>query len=218
MLFGEGVTYISGSCNVPATCVIGLQWGDEAKGKLVDILTSQFDIVVRYQGGANAGHTVVFGGNTYKLHLVPSGILNERAMNLITPGVVIHPQTILGEIERLAAAEATRCRRPPDAQPTRPRRFPWHIAEDKALENADEGESNDAAEAPSARQKIGTTLRGIGPCYRDKVGRTTAVRLGDLYRDDFAERVAAITERKKTLLGRFGRPGRRRPQRGGDHD
>ena len=84
------------------TCVIGLQWGDEAKGKLVDLLAPQFDLVVRYQGGANAGHTVVAGTETYKLHHIPSGILHEHVQNLITPGVVINPATLLDEVDGLA--------------------------------------------------------------------------------------------------------------------
>ena len=83
------------------TCVIGLQWGDEAKGKLVDLLTANFEIVVRYLGGANAGHTVVVGDDVYKLHHIPSGILNPGAVNVVTPGVVINPKTILKEIEGL---------------------------------------------------------------------------------------------------------------------
>ena len=83
--------------------MIGLQWGDEARGKLVDLLTTRFDIVVRYQGGANAGHTVVVGDKTYKLHHVPSGILTPTVMNVVTPGVVINPPTILKEIESLTA-------------------------------------------------------------------------------------------------------------------
>src|SRR5438874_11349633 len=87
---------------VPGTCVVGLQWGDEAKGKLVDLLTSRFEIVVRYQGGANAGHTVVVGDKTYKLHHIPSGILTPSVMNVVTPGVVINPPTILKEIDSLA--------------------------------------------------------------------------------------------------------------------
>src|SRR5438045_6143873 len=86
---------------VPGTCVVGLQWGDEAKGKLVDLLTSRFQIVVRYQGGANAGHTVVVGDKTYKLHHIPSGILTPGVTNVVTPGVVISPPTILKEIESL---------------------------------------------------------------------------------------------------------------------
>src|ERR1044071_162729 len=93
--------------NVPGTCVIGLQWGDEAKGKLVDLLTSKFEIVVRYQGGANAGHTVVVGDKTYKLHHVPSGILSSSVMNVVTPGVVINPPTILKEIDTLASQGIT---------------------------------------------------------------------------------------------------------------
>src|SRR5205807_4871472 len=88
---------------VPGTCVVGLQWGDEAKGKLVDLLTSRFEIVVRYQGGANAGHTVVVADKTYKLHHVPSGILTPGVMNVVTPGVVINPPTILKEIESLTS-------------------------------------------------------------------------------------------------------------------
>ena len=76
------------------TCVIGLQWGDEAKGKLVDLLTNRFDVVVRYQGGSNAGHTVVHGDETYKLHLIPSGILNGDVANVIASGVVLNPPTI----------------------------------------------------------------------------------------------------------------------------
>ena len=86
---------------MPGTCVVGLQWGDEAKGKLVDLLTSRFDIVVRYQGGANAGHTVVLGDEMYKLHLIPSGILNSRVMNVIAAGVVVNPQTLVSEMDSL---------------------------------------------------------------------------------------------------------------------
>src|SRR5277367_5887655 len=86
---------------VPGTCVIGLQWGDEAKGKIVDLLTEQHDIVVRYQGGANAGHTVVTEGQTYKLSLIPSGILRSGVQCVITGGVVLNPPSILGEIDSL---------------------------------------------------------------------------------------------------------------------
>src|ERR1700676_3844147 len=88
--------------HVPGTCVIGLQWGDEAKGKIVDLLTEQHDIVVRYQGGANAGHTVVTGGQTYKLSLIPSGILRSGVQCVITGGVVLNPPSILGEIDSLS--------------------------------------------------------------------------------------------------------------------
>jgi adenylosuccinate synthase len=173
--------------------VIGLQWGDEAKGKLVDLLTSQFEIVVRYQGGANAGHTVVVGDKTYKLHHVPSGILTPGVMNVVTPGVVVNPPTLLKEIDSLAAQGIS-----VDGKLMLSDRahvvFPWHIAEDKAI-----NESNAAD-----KESIGTTNRGIGPCYRDKVGRTHAIRLGDMYRADFAKRVAHIVEAKNRLLSSLG--------------
>lgn len=173
---------------MPGTCVIGLQWGDEAKGKLVDLLTSQFDIVVRYQGGANAGHTVVLGDQTYKLHHIPSGILNPNVMNVVGPGVVLNPPTILQEIESLTARgiEVGRNLKLSDRLHVV---FPWHLAEDKLLDSA-----------PAAGESIGTTLRGIGPCYRDKVGRSHAIRLGDMYRGDFRDRIQRVVEAKRRFL------------------
>ena len=167
--------------------MIGLQWGDEAKGKLVDLLTSRFEIVVRYQGGANAGHTVVVGDKTYKLHHVPSGILTPSVMNVVTPGVVINPPTILQEIESLTSqgvAVGSNMMLSDRAHVV----FPWHIEEDKLLNVAPAGES------------IGTTLRGIGPCYRDKVGRAHAIRLGDMLRPDFRGRIEHIVLAKNRLL------------------
>lgn len=172
---------------MPGTCVVGLQWGDEAKGKLVDLLTSRFEIVVRYQGGANAGHTVVVGDKTYKLHHIPSGILTPSVFNVVTPGVVINPPTLLKEIDSLTSqgvAVGANLMLSDRAHVV----FPWHIAEDKVLDGAASGES------------IGTTLRGIGPCYRDKVGRSHAVRLGDMFRPDFRERVEHIAAAKNRWL------------------
>lgn len=172
---------------MPGTCVIGLQWGDEAKGKLVDLLTSNFEYVVRYQGGANAGHTVVVGDQTYKLHHIPSGILNPDVLNMITPGVVLNPPTILEEIrslkERGIVFDNLRISDRVHVV------MPWHLREDQILNNvAVEGEN------------IGTTLRGIGPCYRDKVGRHHAVRLGDMYRADFRKKVESLVAAKNQLL------------------
>ena len=173
---------------MPGTCVIGLQWGDEAKGKLVDLLTADHEIVVRYLGGANAGHTVVTRGETFKLHHIPSGILNARAINFIGPGVVVHPQVILGEIDGLKERGII-----VDANLRISDRvhlvLPWHLEEDRLI-NVQE----------ISGEPIGTTLRGIGPCYRDKVGRTMAIRLGDLYQDDFAQRVREIMAVKSRLL------------------
>jgi len=173
---------------VPGTCVIGLQWGDEAKGKLVDLLTAQFDIVVRFLGGANAGHTVVTGGETFKLHHIPSGILNQHVMNIVTAGVVLNPGTVLAEIDSLVSRGV----RIEDNLVLSDRAhvvMPWHIEEDHILNEADIGGEN-----------IGTTLRGIGPCYRDKAGRSLAIRLGDLYQAGFREKVAQIVEVKNKIL------------------
>ena len=174
------------------TCVIGLQWGDEAKGKLVDILTSGMDLVVRYQGGANAGHTVVIGDEVYKLHHIPSGILNEGVLNLISPGVVINPPTILQEIEMLAGRGidvATRMQISERAHVV----MPWHVLEDKMWDRLVTGEDN-----------IGSTLRGIGPCYADKIGRSFAIRIGDMIRDDFADRIRKIAAVKAKVLTAAG--------------
>jgi adenylosuccinate synthase len=180
---------------VPGTCVIGLQWGDEAKGKLVDLLTSQHDVVVRYQGGANAGHTVVVGGQTYKLHQIPSGILNPGVVNVVTPGVVLHPPVVIQEIDRLLARGVA-----VGANLMFSDRvhviFPWHLAEDRIDHESTPGADN-----------IGTTLRGIGPCYRDKVGRTHAIRLGDLYRPGLREKIERVVEAKSRMLaGLNGKP------------
>lgn len=176
------------------TCVIGLQWGDEAKGKLVDLLAPQFDLVVRYQGGANAGHTVVAGTETYKLHHIPSGILHSQVQNLITPGVVINPATMLDEIDALAGRGIV-CQRNLRVSERAHLVMPWHIAEDKLVNaTAVRGES------------IGTTNRGIGPCYRDKVGRTHAIRMADLVVPTRDERIATVAEQKLKLLESMGAP------------
>lgn len=170
------------------TCVIGLQWGDEAKGKLVDLLTEQFDIVVRYQGGANAGHTVVAGANTYKLHQIPSGVLTPGVMNIVGPGVVLNPPVMIDEMDRLLAqgvALEGNLMLSDRAHVV----LPWHIVEDQVLDKSTADGEN-----------IGTTLRGIGPCYRDKVGRSYAVRLGDLYRDTLRQRIECIVEAKQQLF------------------
>lgn len=173
------------------TCVIGLQWGDEAKGKIVDLLTRDFDVVVRYQGGANAGHTVVVEGQVYKLHHIPSGVLSPGVMNVIGPGVVLNPPVALQEIDALAqrgVALSERLRISDRLHVV----FPWHIAEDKATNASLVG-----------GESIGTTNRGIGPCYRDKYGRSFAIRLGDLYRPDFREKVAGIVAVKQRLLNQL---------------
>ena len=172
---------------MPGTAIIGLQWGDEAKGKIVDLLTSQSDIVVRYQGGANAGHTVVAEGKKYKLSLIPSGIFRSHVQCVIAGGVVLHPKTILKEIDTLASQGV-----PIGKNLMMSDRahviFPWHHIEDVLFNRIGNNEP------------IGTTMRGIGPCYRDKVGRSLAIRLGDLYRPTFREQIANIIDAKNRMF------------------
>tara|TARA_R110000868_G_scaffold103063_1_gene283842 strand:+ start:680 stop:2047 length:1368 start_codon:yes stop_codon:yes gene_type:complete len=158
---------------VSATSVIGLQWGDEAKGKIVDLLSEQHEIVVRYLGGNNAGHTVKFDGKTYKLSLLPAGVLNPNVTSVITGGVVINPKAFLQEmasiVEQNGPIEATRLLISDRAHVI----FPYHMQEEVVFEQ-------------SRKEKaIGTTMRGIGTCYRDKAGRTHAIRMGDLVRPEF---------------------------------
>lgn len=179
---------------MPATCVIGLQWGDEAKGKLVDLLSTSSDVVVRYQGGANAGHTVVSGDQVYKLHHLPSGILHPQVMNIIAPGVVMSPPTLLNELSGLVNRGID-----PRANLRISERthlvMPWHIVEDQiSNRQVVSGES------------IGSTLRGIGPCYRDKVGRTHAIRLADILSDDINEKIGCVLDFKLKWLSSFAEP------------
>lgn len=173
---------------MPGTCVIGLQWGDEAKGKIVDLLTQEHDVVVRYQGGANAGHTVVVGEEVYKLSLLPSGVLTPGVTCVIAGGVVLNPAKAIEELDELASRNVDDS----DNLKISDRVhviFPWHYAEDRVMDkNTSDGEN------------IGTTGRGIGPCYRDKVGRSYAVRLGDMYRESFRDQIAHNVEVKNGIL------------------
>lgn len=180
---------------MPGTCVIGLQWGDEAKGKIVDLLTLRHDVVVRYQGGANAGHTVMVGDQTYKLSLLPSGVLTPGVTCVIAGGVVFNPAKAIEELDELArrGVEDYDNLKLSDRMHVI---LPWHFAEDRAMDKS-----------TSDGENIGTTQRGIGPCYRDKVGRSYAIRLGDLYRPKFRERIAVITEMKNRLLAAMYAPG-----------
>lgn len=172
-----------------STCVVGLQWGDEAKGKIVDLLCDQHDVVVRYQGGANAGHTVVHEGITYKLSLVPTGILRQGIDCVIGNGVVIHPPALLTEMERLFAQGVEfgdRLHISDRAHVI----LPYHLAEERLTE-----------ESSSQADHLGTTRRGIGPCYRDKVGRVHGVRVTDLFHPAvFRERLGRIVDFKNRLL------------------
>jgi len=146
--------------------VLGTQWGDEGKGKIVDLLTDQAGVVVRFQGGDNAGHTLVIDGEKTVLHLIPSGILRENVACLIGNGVVLSPEAALKEIGELEA-KGVPVRDRLKISPACPLILPYHVALDQARESK------------RGNEKIGTTGRGIGPAYEDKAGRR-GLRLGDL--------------------------------------
>ena len=150
-------------------CVTGLQWGDEGKGKVVDILADKSDVVVRFAGGANAGHTVVVGDTKFKLHLMPSGAVRKGVDCVIGNGVVMDPEIFIGELDNLATQGVSldgRLYISENAHTV----LSYHKLEDGLRESA------------LGKDKIGTTNRGIGPCYSDKIGRSFAVRMAD-FRD-----------------------------------
>ena len=147
-------------------CVIGLQWGDEGKGKIVDVLAEKSDIVVRYGGGANAGHTVIVDGVKFALHLLPSGSVRPNTTCVISNAVVIDPQVLIDGIQKLADKNISLENRLLISENAHVV-LDYHKKEDQLREDA------------LGKNKIGTTIRGIGPCYADKVGRSYAVRMGD---------------------------------------
>ena len=147
--------------------VVGAQWGDEGKGKLVDWLSERADVVVRFQGGHNAGHTLVVDGEVYKLHALPSGVVRGGKLSIIGNGVVLDPWHLLEEIEKIRAQNI-------EISPES-----LMIAENTPLILPIHGELDRARENQNSIAKIGTTGRGIGPAYEDKVGRR-AVRVADL--------------------------------------
>lgn len=169
-----------------AVVVVGTHWGDEAKGKFVDLIGQDADVVIRYGGGPNAGHTVIVGENTYKFHLIPSGILNPKTLCLMADGMAIDPATLVKEIESLAerGVSAHNLRISHNAHVI----LPYHAKLDKLEEIA----KGDAA--------IGTTGRGVGPCYVDKAARL-GIRMGDLVNPErLRQRLRAVLPHKNALL------------------
>ncbi len=162
-------------------CVAGLQWGDEGKGKVVDILAERSDVVVRYGGGSNAGHTVVIGDSRFALHLLPSGSIREAVTCVIANAVVLDPEVLLGEIDGLAARGISLDGR-------------FFISENAHVVLDYHKREDQLREESLGKHKIGTTIRGIGPCYADKVGRSYAVRMGD-FRD-----LSALKDKLGTIL------------------
>ncbi len=170
--------------------VIGTQWGDEGKGKIVDLLTDQASAVVRFQGGHNAGHTLVIDGVKTVLHLIPSGVLREHVLCLIGNGVVLCPQALLKEIEQLEATGIPARERIVISESC-PLILPYHVALDQARELA------------RGNKAIGTTGRGIGPCYEDKAARR-GIRLGELMdAEHFAGRLGEVLEYHNFMLAHY---------------
>src|SRR3954471_23296656 len=172
---------------MPAIVVIGAQWGDEGKGKTTDLLGDRVQWVVRYQGGNNAGHTVVLpDGQDFALHLIPSGILTARTTNVIGNGVVVDPGVLLTELAGLEArgVDTSKLLISADAHLI----MPYHVAIDKVTERY------------LGKSKIGTTGRGIGPCYQDKVARV-GVRVQDLLDEKIMrQKVDAALDFKNQVL------------------
>jgi len=175
---------------MPASIVVGLQWGDEGKGKTTDFLAEQVSMVVRYQGGDNAGHTVVKGDEVLKLHLVPSGVLYPHITSVIGNGVVVNPATLIGELDMLASRgiDVSRVRVSRSAHVI----MPYHVALDRANEARLDG------------AKVGTTGRGIGPTYADRAWRV-GLRMEDLLdRGVLRMRLERLLPDKNVLLGSMG--------------
>ncbi len=173
--------------------VIGAQWGDEGKGKIVDWLASRADIVVRFQGGHNAGHTLVVGNQTYKLSLLPSGLVRGK-LGIIGNGVVVDPRALLDEIDRVAAQGLSVTPATLRIAENATLILPVHAALDRARETA------------RGERKIGTTGRGIGPAYEDKVARR-AIRMCDLLEPDtLATKLDEVLMHHNTLLAGLGAP------------
>ena len=170
--------------------ILGTQWGDEGKGKVVDLLTEEVAAVVRFQGGHNAGHTLVIDGKKTVLHLIPSGILREGVQCVIGNGVVLSPAALLKEVEELQEQGIPAVERL-KVSPACPLILPYHIAMDQAREIA------------KGDKKIGTTGRGIGPAYEDKVARR-AIRVADILdKDRFAEKLKEVLAYYNFMLESF---------------
>jgi len=178
------------------TCVFGLQWGDEGKGKIVDFLGEQADVVVRYCGGANAGHTVRIGGEKYSTHLLPVGVFRPGIMNIIGNGVVLDPEALFKEIDEFIARGVSISPENLRISYKTHLVMPYHKAEDAARE------------AAAGAAGIGTTKRGIGPTYADKMQRTPAIRAADLMHEEKlkAKIEQTVTERNKVLKVLYDAP------------
>lgn len=172
---------------------MGLQWGDEGKGKIVDVLTPKYDVIARFQGGPNAGHTLEFEGIKHVLHTIPSGIFRENAINVVGNGVVIDPIIFKKEIDALEKRGINASERLKISKKAH-LILPSHRLLDAASETA------------KGKAKIGSTLKGIGPTYMDKTGRN-GLRIGDILSDNFRERYNFLKGKHEQILGHYGAAG-----------
>lgn len=172
--------------------LLGLQWGDEGKGKIVDVLAPEYEIVARFQGGPNAGHTLEFDGIKHVLHQIPSGIFRSNILNIVGNGVVLDPIVFKKEIDALAVFNID-YRENLVISKKATIIIPTHKLLDAAYENS------------KGDKKIGSTLKGIGPTYQDKIGRS-ALRVGDVLSPDFKEKYDALVAKHKTILSFYNHP------------
>jgi len=154
--------------------LLGLQWGDEGKGKIVDVLTPEYDVIARFQGGPNAGHTIEFGGIKHVLHIIPSGIFHEHKMNVIGNGVLVEPYIFQQEVQALASKGVNATKN-------------LYLSKKAHLILPSHRMLDAANEQAKGNAKIGSTLKGIGPAYTDKIARS-GLRIGDIMASDFRER------------------------------
>ena len=166
--------------------LLGLQWGDEGKGKIVDVLTSKYDIIARFQGGPNAGHTLEFDGIKHVLRTIPSGIFHKNSINIIGNGVVIDPVVFQKEIEGLEKFNLDI-----NSKLFISRKAHLILPTHRLLDAA--------SEASKGKAKIGSTLKGIGPTYMDKTGRN-GIRVGDIELEDFKVRYRALADKHESMI------------------
>lgn len=169
--------------------LLGLQWGDEGKGKIVDVLTKKYDIIARFQGGPNAGHTLEFDGHKHVLHTIPSGIFHDSAVNLVGNGVVIDPVVFKKELEKLTPYKLNISHRLLISRKAHVI-LPTHRLLDQA------------SEAAKGSAKIGSTLKGIGPTYMDKTGRN-GIRIGDIEAPDWKEKYRALRDKHLQMIENY---------------
>ncbi|MEC8459185.1 MAG: adenylosuccinate synthase [Bacteroidota bacterium] len=169
--------------------LLGLQWGDEGKGKIVDVLTRKYDIIARFQGGPNAGHTLEFEGKKHVLHTIPSGVFHKNVSNIVGNGVVIDPVILKKELDNLISQE------PDVLSRLKISRKAHLILPSHRLLDA-------ASEAAKGKKKIGSTLKGIGPTYMDKTGRN-GIRVGDILLNNFEELYRSLVNKHKQLLSGY---------------